>query len=48
MTEEIPKEWDVSKEALEALRDFIIGRAGYVAETIEDRLWPQHELNFDK
>ena len=46
MTEEIPKEWDVTNEALEALRDFIVRRAVYVAETIEDQLWPQGELDF--
>ena len=48
MTQDIPKEWDVTQEALEALRDFIVGRAGFVSETIEERLWPQRELDFNK
>lgn len=43
----IPKEWDVPKAASNALIDLIIGRAQYVAETIEEKLWPQHQLEFD-
>lgn len=40
----IPKEWDVKREALDALVDLVVGRASFVAETIEGRLWPQRNL----
>ena len=48
MTEGIPKEWEVKSDALEALRDLIVGRAGFVADTIESQIWRQGEFNFDK
>jgi hypothetical protein len=48
MTQGIPKEWEVTTEAREALADLVVGRAGYVADTIESALWPQRELfDFD-
>lgn len=48
MTEGIPKEWEVSSDALDALRDLIVGRAAFVADTIESQIWPQGEFDFDK
>lgn len=41
MTKQIPKEWDVKREALDALVDLVVGRATFVAETIISRIWPQ-------
>ena len=46
MTQSIPKEWDVTRAAMDALVDLIVDRAVYVAETIEERLWPQREFDF--
>jgi hypothetical protein len=48
MTQGIPKEWEVTTETLDALRDLIVGRAAYVADSIESNLWPQREFDFDK
>jgi hypothetical protein len=48
MTEGIPKEWEVKSDALDALRDLIVGRAAFVADTIESQIWPQGEFDFDK
>ena len=47
MTKEIPKEWDVKREALDALADLVVGRATFVAETITSRIWPQGSLFFE-
>jgi hypothetical protein len=47
MTQSIPGEWDVTADAVEALVDLIVGRAAFVANTIESQLWPQLELDFD-
>jgi hypothetical protein len=44
MTQDIPRQWEVGAEPLEALADLIVERAAYVADTIERRLWPQQEL----
>ncbi len=44
--QEIPREWEVASEALDALADLAVGRAAYVAATIESRLWPQQEFDF--
>ena len=38
MTKLIPKEWDVKREALDALVDLVVGRATFVAETITSRI----------
>jgi hypothetical protein len=46
ITQEIPREWEVGGEALEALADLVVGRASYVADTIESQLWPQKDLDF--
>lgn len=48
MTEGIPKEWEVKSDALDALRDLIVGRAAFVADTIENQIWRQGEFDFDK
>jgi hypothetical protein len=47
ITQTIPNEWEVAPHALDALLDLILGRAAFVAATIEQRLWPQGELAFD-
>lgn len=47
MTDGIPREWEVKTDALEALRDLVVSRASYVADTIEILLWPQAEFDFD-
>ncbi|GAB4151569.1 MAG: hypothetical protein Tsb009_27030 [Planctomycetaceae bacterium] len=44
MTQSVPKEWEVSREALDALVELVVGRARFVADTIEKRIWPQNEL----
>ena len=44
MTKQIPKEWDVKREALDALVDLVVGRAAFVAETITSKIWPQRIL----
>ena len=46
-TQTIPKEWDMTKEVQDALIDLVVGRALFVADTIESRLWPQMKLGFD-
>ena len=44
MTKQFPKEWDVKREALDALVDLVVGRAAFVAETITSKIWPQRIL----
>ena len=44
MTEHVPKEWEVTREAMDAVIELIVGRAAYVADTIESRIWPQGTL----
>ena len=46
MAQTIPKEWEVGEEVQDALVDLILDRAVFVADTIEDRLWPQNEFGF--
>jgi hypothetical protein len=46
MTRAIPREWEVAAEAADALVDLILRRAAFVAETIEQRIWPQADLGF--
>jgi hypothetical protein len=48
MTKDIPMEWEVTTETLDALTDLVVGRAAYVADSIEGQLWPQREFDFDK
>lgn len=42
----IPREWDVRQDALNALIDLVVQRATFVAETIENKIWPQRSLEF--
>ena len=35
MTKQIPKEWDVKREALDALVDLVVGRAAFVTPLVE-------------
>ena len=44
MVEFLPKEWEVSRGASDALIDLILGRATFVADTIVTRIWPQGSL----
>jgi hypothetical protein len=44
IVQDIPREWSVPREAMNALVDLVVGRAAYVAEAIVDSLWPQREL----
>ena len=46
-TDRIPNEWDVTQGALDALVDLVVQRAKFVARTIEDKLWPQQEIDWD-
>jgi len=43
---QVPPEWEVTKEASEALVELVVARAAYVAETVVRRIWPQRELGF--
>ena len=42
----IPDEWDVSATARAAMVDFIVGRAAYLVDKMEQRLWRQGEFDF--
>jgi hypothetical protein len=44
----IPREWDVSPAARDALVTLLLGRAGFVADHIMEWLWPQAEFGFMK
>lgn len=46
MTQLIPRQWDVPADAIDALVQFAVDRAKYVADNIEDRLFPERELDF--
>lgn len=41
---DVPMEWSLSPVARESLGTFLLSRAAYVAETIENRIWPQRRL----
>jgi hypothetical protein len=41
----IPHQWEVRKEVQEAWVDLIVGRAKFVASTVETKLWPQKDLD---
>jgi hypothetical protein len=47
LTEGLPREWEVKADALDALRDLIVGRAAFVADTIERKLYQQLTIDFD-
>ena len=42
----VPREWDVNAGALDALVNFILGRATFVAAEIERMIWPQLDLAY--
>ena len=42
--EGIPKPWEVDPAALAAFADFVVGRAAYLADRIEMKLFPQLEM----
>ncbi len=42
----IPREWDVSTGARDALASFLLGRAAYVADSIMGALWGHTEFGF--
>ena len=42
----IPRQWDVNAGALEALVNFILDRAVFVAAEIERIIWPQLDLAY--
>lgn len=44
MANQIPNEWDVTREALDALVNLVVRRASFVAETITSKIWPQGNL----
>lgn len=44
MIQRVPDEWEVTQVVRDALVDLVVGRAAYVAETIESRIWPQGSL----
>jgi hypothetical protein len=54
LTDGIPNEWQVSAAARQAMIDLIVGRAHYLADTIEDRfrsnglIWEQPQIGFDE
>ena len=47
-TEGVPHAWGFSGETLEALREFVVRRAQFVADTLVGRLWPQREFPFNE
>jgi hypothetical protein len=48
MAERLPKEWDVSQTALDALINLILGRATYLADKMVNKIWPQKPLPTDE
>jgi hypothetical protein len=42
----IPDEWQVPRDARNALAELVVARANYVAENIVSKLWKQKELDF--
>jgi hypothetical protein len=44
MIRAIPRQWDVDTAARQALEDFLVRRANYLADRIMTLLWPQGEL----
>jgi hypothetical protein len=47
MAQRLPKEWEVSQPALDALIDLVLGRAAFVADNILRKIWPQLRLPLD-
>jgi hypothetical protein len=48
MTTGIPNEWDVSPGVTDSLVELLLRRATYVADTIENNIWPQREFGYDE
>ena len=46
MVDGIPREWDVSRAARDALVEFITRRAAFVCDHTEGEMWPQREFDF--
>lgn len=46
IVDSIPREWDVGQSARAALVEFLIGRAGYLVDKMEAKLWDQRVLEF--
>jgi hypothetical protein len=44
--ESIPRKWEVTEAARDAVVDLVVDRAAFVADTIESRIWPQRDLDF--
>ena len=44
VVQSLPKEWDVQESAADALIELIVRRGKHVAETIEQKIWPQLNL----
>jgi hypothetical protein len=42
----VPKSWEISAESLNGLAKMLLERGRYVADTIEEKLWPQREFDF--
>lgn len=47
IVQHLPNEWEVKKQAADALVDLITRRAAHVADRIESQIWPQRELYAD-
>ena len=45
--DQIPKEWDVSERARNALKELVVKRQGYVGNTILGKLFPNRQMRFD-
>ena len=43
-TQIVPKEWDVKKQAMDALIDLIVKRAAFLAESLTSKLFPERTL----
>ncbi len=44
MMEGIPKPWGLDQAVRSAFADFVVGRAAYLTDRIEVKLFPQFEL----
>ena len=46
IVESIPSQWDVPGSARDALTEFLMRRAAFVAGDLEPRIWPRGEFDF--
>jgi len=44
ITSNVPYQWEVGPANTELLRNLLLGRAAFVADTIEEKLWPQRDI----